>query len=76
MVSAWSMGKGKRSTDYFLNTQSPGPAAYAPEPKSKSPVPHWSMAVSLRGSIYESRNTPGPGAYVVPSKVRFSGIVV
>ncbi len=87
MVSAWSIGKGKRSTIFFalpligsnyLNvSQSPGPAAYTPVARSKSPIPKWrylpllirsSITTALREDASQQRNTPGPGAYFIPAR--------
>lgn len=49
MVSAWSMGKGRRGLliinpigcGYLNLAVSPGPAAYSPSTKSRYPIPSW-----------------------------------
>lgn len=75
MSSAWSIGKGKRSTDNLFKSNSPGPAAYSPIKRSKTSNPSWryyfkhlinSIGAGKKGSFILEKKTPGPGAYILP----------
>ena len=87
MTTAWSIGHGRRSKtnmrievdiSYLAKTHSPGPAAYCPIARSKTPNPKWRYILKLwhismggvkKTSIYPVNNTPGPGTYSCIQKV-------
>ena len=80
---AFSMGKDKRGNcitllilleAQFIQSKdlilTPGPGQYSPSVKqTKGTIsPQWSQQKQSKDQVF-AKNTPGPGQYVVPSKI-------
>lgn len=63
MVSAWSIGTSKRSTDWKNSSHyAPGPGAYTPGKRPRNIPPSWKIGTEGRGRNNRAE-TPGPGTY-------------
>jgi len=64
---AWSIGTGKRSTDWKSGT-SLGPGAYNARLSHKHAAPSWRLGTASR-SVDNRNEIPGPGSYNSPGKI-------
>lgn len=64
---AWSIGTGKRSTDWRSGV-APGPGAYNARDSHKHAAPGWKLGTAGRGGDRKN-DTPGPGSYNSPGRI-------
>lgn len=68
MVSAWSIGTGKRGDLKPSSMQVPGPGTYNMEKMQKVLPPKWKFGSSNRGNLV-TNDAPGPGMYNSKSSI-------
>ena len=79
MTGVWSIGKAQRNVtvgkqakigkDFLAMGESPGPCAYNPRPRNKTPGPQWTMHGTNTRTFYRINRAPGPGTYELEWKV-------
>jgi len=62
----------KKGTDFMSTISSPGPCAYNPKSRAKTPTPSWSIHGTKTRAFYQINNLPGPGSYNPKLKVFFA----